>query len=798
MTAVAHAQPERPLFGNFWVTAGSQPRGIVLEDFNGDGLMDLVTAQGECPTVAISFGTNDDYLMPANPVGFGCHGEDVARGDFNEDGIADIVSTTEVGEVRMHLGTGGGAFANPVIYSVGANLLLNMDAGDFNGDGHDDVVTSSLNTPSNLWLLPGNGDGTLGVPVVVDTGFYGFVTSGHLNGDSHLDLIATEGLGTGDLVVILADGLGGFQTPVEYPVGGGVAIADLDDDGDADLATTVPSGQISFLEGNGDGSFQAPVAYPAAGVTHDRIVASDLNADGVLDLVAAGGGGASLLLGAGDGSFGAAFTTGWPGYAWDLIVTDIDKDSRPDVVGTDGQSIRIMLGNGDGTVVNGVIGLERDSTTNYVSRRFDDLDLDGLPDLVLIDDNPAGVFPLYGNVDGSFEFGVSVSSPDGLVDAAVADFGVNATPDLLMLADPSEPFGSPDKAVWVLFSLGPRNFAPSELEGPQVTANPSSLNTADLDGDGLTDVLVTDEVTNEVIVMMGLGSAQFTLPFTRYTVGTAPVAASLARIDGDLHLDLVVVNRDSDDVALLLGNGDGTFQPPSFIATGGEPSSVNLGDLNGDGNLDLVVTNQTFSVPKDVTVRLGNGDGTFGPDLRLASGIYSETATLGDLDRDGNLDLVLGTVRLYRGNGDGTFDTWSSHSGGPLSLAADVNQDGWVDLITHVSVLINLGGPGGLGFESDRTTMRWPGILGADSYNLYRGDTASLTDANLDGLADGGYGLCLSGSDPDPTDTEFTDGEEPASGGDGFFYLRAVVTASDEDLGQASSGLERSPTAACP
>ncbi len=797
-TAVVSAQPQRPQFGNFRFEAGTQPRGIEVNDFNGDGLMDLVTAQGECPTVAISFGTTDDYLMPAELVGSGCHGEDVTLGDFNEDGTPDLASTTEPGEVKVYLGTGGGSFAPANVYTV-AQLMLSIVAGDFNGDNHDDVVTVSINPPQNIWLLPGNGDGTLGAPTAIFPGYFRIVVSGHLNGDTHLDLLATDGLSDDSLLVFLADGAGGFNSPVSYAAGGGVVVVDVDDDGDADLATTLPAGQISVLEGNGDGSFQTPVGYPTQGGSPQRITAEDLNADGVPDLVAAGDGYVSLLLGAGDGSFGAAFTTDGPGFGWDVEVTDLDGDSIPDVVATDSFSLLVFPGNGDGTLLNRVLHFDWESSDGSFAAKLDDLDLDGRPDLVVVDDDPAGVYPLYGNPDGSFEFGLSVTSLDGLVDAAVGEFGVNATPDLAILADRSGPPGPAPKSLWILFSLGPRTFAPVKVEGPPVSFNPSSLTPADLNGDGKTDLLVTDEGTDEVIVMIGLGNGQFAAPFPTYAVGDAPVAAFVGRLDGDQHLDLVVVNRDSDDVAVLLGIGDGSFQPASFVGTGSAPVSVELGDLNDDGNLDLVVPNLPTSLPKDVTVRLGNGDGTFGSDLRLATGSYAEGVALGDFDRDGLVDLAIRGVTLFRGNGDGTFELGSRHTGGGRSLfVSDVDQDGWLDLIAGGRVLLNQGGPGMVGFESDRETLRWPGVLGADSYNLYRGDTASFVDGNSDGLSDGGYGVCLSASDPDPTDTVFTDSDVPTTGGDGFFYLRAVVLGVDEDLGETSSGLERLATSPCP
>ncbi len=797
------AQPERPQFGNFGIAAGSQPRGIAMADFDGDGRLDVVTGQGECPTVAISFGTPDDYLSPAVPVGFDCHGRNVATGDFNGDGTLDLASTSEPGEVFIHLGNGDGTFVwPPDVYSIG-DFNPPIVVGDFTGNGFDDVITANTgNTPLNLWLLEGNGDGTLGSPTNLIQGKFDYIVVGLLNADTHLDLVTADRNNGSSVKVFLGDGLGGFAAPVDYNVGGALVLADLDGDGDDDLATTRPSGQISVLEGNGDGTFEPPIGYATTGAGHSQITAADLDGDGALELVAAGDGALTILPGIGDGSFDTADTYSWPSYAWSIAVADLNEDGKPDVFGGDsiGSMIRVMPGLGDGTVLNRVFELEWDPASGSSGLHLADVDLDGRQDAVIIQGSSPGVFPLYGNADGSFEPGVSVTSLAGIVDATVGEFGVNATQDLVILADPSTP-GPAAKALWVLFGLSPRTYLPSEVEGPAVSDDPSTLTVADLDGDGETDVLVTDEVTDEVIVMMGLGNVQFASPFPTYPVGSAPVALALQRLDADPHLDLVVANRDSDNVAVLRGNGDGTFMPATFVATGPSPSSINLADLNDDGIRDLVVTNQPPGQAKDVTVRLGNGDGTFGADLRFPSGIYSNNSLVADFDRDGHVDLALGGLNWYRGNGDGTFEIeprGRHATGSGLVAALDVDRDGWIDIVSEDLVLLNQGGPGMVAFEPDGETLRWPGVLGADSYNLYRGDISLLVDVNTDGLPDGGFGVCLSGADPDPTDTIFSDPDVPTVGGDGFFYIRSVVSAVSEDLGNTSGGLVRVPSVFCP
>jgi hypothetical protein len=107
--------------------------------------------------------------------------------------------------------------------------------------------------------------------------------------------------------------------------------------------------------------------------------------------------------------------------------------------------------------------------------------------------------------------------------------------------------------------------------------------------------------------------------------------------------------------------------------------------------------------------------------------------------------------------------------------------------------------PPALWFEADRVTLRWSDVTVADRFDVYRGDLADLTDADDDGLPDGGHGRCVGESDADPTDTVFVDAEQPPAGANGFFYLVAFVQGLENSgLGWDSAGQNRDPAVACP
>src|SRR3989442_1019108 len=174
-----------------------------------------------------------------------------------------------------------------------------------------------------------------------------------------------------------------------------------------------------------------------------------------------------------------------------------------------------------------------------------------------------------------------------------------------------------------------------------------------------------------------------------FAAGRSPDSVAVGDFNGDGRLDLAVANFGSNDVSVLLGNGDGTFQAALSFAAGSGPSSVAVGDFNGDGNLDLAVANSGSSYP---SVLLGNGDGTFQAALSFAGRSGTSSVAVGDFNGDGKLDLAVAnlvagdssSVSVLLGNGHRTVQSaLNSSTGGtrPASVAVgDFNVDGKLDL----------------------------------------------------------------------------------------------------------------------
>ncbi len=140
--------------------------------------------------------------------------------------------------------------------------------------------------------------------------------------------------------------------------------------------------------------------------------------------------------------------------------------------------------------------------------------------------------------------------------------------------------------------------------------------------------------------------------------GASPDAVAAADLNGDGILDLVAANGAANTVSVLLGKGDGTFLAHLDFAAGSEPRDVAIGDLNGDGNLDLAVAD--FGAGGGISVLLGDGTGHFGAPLPVAGASLAVSLQIADLNGDGKADLIAAnandsTISVLLGDGTGHF-----------------------------------------------------------------------------------------------------------------------------------------------
>jgi large repetitive protein len=233
---------------------------------------------------------------------------------------------------------------------------------------------------------------------------------------------------------------------------------------------------------------------------------------------------------------------------------------------------------------------------------------------------------------------------------------------------------------------------------------PYSVTSADVNGDGKADLVVASSGTATVSVRLGDGTGIFgaRTDYATGTLSTNPYSVISSDVNGDGNADLVVANEGSATVSVLLGTGTGTFDTNIYYTTGFNPRSVTSADVNGDGKADLVVANSNSNT---VSVLLGTGTGTFGTKVDYATGTSPLSVTSADVNGDGKADLVVAnadsyTVSVLLGTGTGTFGAKTDYATGtiPKSVtSADVDGDGKADLIAAnsnsntVSVLRNTG-----------------------------------------------------------------------------------------------------------
>jgi hypothetical protein len=306
--------------------AGVAAGYVVAGDFDGDGTLDLAVAIHSDSygygAVRVFLGNGDGTFragqnIPLDPV---YNPKVMLVGDFNGDGNLDIVTgnyrngTLQGGSVSVLLGNGDGTFQPPittVLPTGGHPTLGGFAAGDIDGDGNLDLVVA--NGPNRV--LFGNGDGTfrIGNPLDASGGDAGLAVA-DLNGDGNLDVVvASHGNPDQTMSIYLGNGDGTFQPPINYVVNRmveGIAVADFNQDGNADLVTTnFTHGDVSVFLGNGDGTFQAPSSYSVGAGDWPpwTVTTGDFNGDGFPDILTANNQeNVSLLLNAADWSGGDA------------------------------------------------------------------------------------------------------------------------------------------------------------------------------------------------------------------------------------------------------------------------------------------------------------------------------------------------------------------------------------------------------------------------------------------------------------------------------------------------------------
>jgi FG-GAP-like repeat/Abnormal spindle-like microcephaly-assoc'd, ASPM-SPD-2-Hydin len=731
--------------------AGLSPNSVVVADFNGDGLPDFAVANGgldvgPSTTVSVFLQNSDGTFQPAVNYSVGNGPEAIQTGDVNGDGKADLlVLNSTDNTLSVLLGNGDGTFQTQKVTTLPTGTIPGsapLALGNFNSDNYLDVammVSLSQVGTYGINVLLGNGDGTFQAPVTYALNARPSVLAvADFNNDGKPDIAAGTSAGVS---VMLGNGNGTFQsaanTSMTNSPTAGLVIADFNQDGNLDIATSVfpPMAQtyLDLLYGNGDGTFQVqPPLNTGALEGLTPLAAGDLNGDGKPDLIASGP--IQSLLNNGDGTFSVADVL-WGIGGGAVALSDLQSNQKLDLIAEHG-AISIVWGNGDGT-----FSVFPAYSEGLGGGQLAAADLNGDNKIDLAENGP-GV--LLNTGAGFSAVSLIPVAPAATAWVGTGLFDGNSDTDLIVAGVVGGVNGS---EVGFLLGNGNGTFQPGTYWGSNVSG---PIATGDFNNDGNLDVLGvsgTGFSANEFAVLLGAGNGTFGFPVE--TAVSGPIAAlGTAKFKTGGNVDVAAIVGEAAQV--FVGNGDGTFSVGPILTSNNPPATaIAVDDLNGDGNPDLVVAAYSNgAIQGSVYVFLGNGDGTFQSPVTTAGGCQVGSIGVGDFNGDGKPDVALsngcwGDVSILLGNGNGTLQAPVQFAAGGGSLVvADFDGNGSPDLAVSgsggfVNLLLSGGAHGSAALVS-------PGILtfpGGTVGEASAQQNVGLTNTNASALTISGIAI---------------------------------------------------------
>ncbi len=518
------------------------------------------------------------------------------------------------------------------------------------------------------------------------------VVIGDIDGDGHSDVLWLD-FGSFRVHRGVGNGLFPTETTFTTPLRTSPRLVDLDQDGDLDLVGIDQGPSLAYELNDGTGTFATAVVLDSIGLGQvDGFEVGDFDGDGDNDLVTSADG-PRLLRNIGGLVFSASAITSQPDNHRVLAAGDVDGDGDLDLItdhtnATFGATL-INTGNGTFTGPN-FLGLNGSSFSNQIT--LVDLDGDGDLDILKVADDHLGV----ALNTGAGSFGAESTFATGI--DAVLQPGSFVAGDL-------DDDGDVDVVLAAIFNISVfRNNGAGGL-GPHedyAAPNPQHLRLGDVDGDGDLDVATTSRQLAGSLTLNdeGVLAAARTFDVLR---GTRHFSAASGDYNGDGDLDLVFANTDTSDLSILLGDGLGGFPTIKVAAMpgGAAPLAIATGKLDGDQDLDVVAITIASATTGKAIVFTNNGSATLASSAPIDLGLTTQFEppfpfpagiALGDLDEDGDLDLVAAIpggerVSVLLGNGNGTFGaptTFEIHPGANIRIVhlavADLDGDGHLDL----------------------------------------------------------------------------------------------------------------------
>ena len=750
----------------------SSPGDMVLADATGDGVLDVVMTvdTGSTFVIEIMKGAGDGTFTPGSlSTGATSDPGGVAVGDLNGDTVPDVVAACPgTGQIKFFQGLGNNVFLSPV--SIALPIMPSaVCLGDVDGDGDADIVAVTKDptrTVGSVGVVKNAGGGNFAAPVT----YSGLPGAGDaalvdMDLDGRLDIVAAMSCKSnieGDtsarshtVGMLLNDGTGGFRggilgvqvDPATPPTA--EVVGDFDRDGIPDLAVATEF-NVSLAHGLGNGTFGIPSTISSQ-ANAQRIFAVDINRNGTLDLILAGPTGGALLLNNGSGPF---TSNAAPANA--CAVFDMNRDGVMDVLTESGGNFTPYITSASGTTFTPRTSFASGTPSDVV---VGDWNRDGIPDFATA--TPTGVQTYQGVGNGDFMPPNTVQTGRVYTAICSADFNRDGIPDLAARENTQNVSSLEYFTRGVDVFQGASNGTFTLVRSIGTTEQRGWLLAAwDTNRDGLTDLIsssVSDAInsTNPQVgidVLLNGDANQFDMRADYVLGALSPVGGAnpvpnrrfaTGDVDRDGMPDVLPAILSGSATAGLIHTvlstppaRDNSLNNAAFYAAGLNPNSLAVGDLNRDGVLD-VVSGMGSSGP-GVAVSLGASNGTLGAGTVLTQSVAAPRVGLADLNRDGILDIVSSNgglvgpgISTMLGVGDGTFGIRNFYvfSAGADFEIGDMNRDGIPDVVATALSGITDTLRVLLGTGSGTFTGA-PGIPLQHIYDL------DLADLNRDGFLD--------------------------------------------------------------
>jgi hypothetical protein len=643
---------------------------IVLADLDGDSLAEALLPRGSHgQPYVIDFAPDPgdwktSSISPANsPGGSWVH---TRAGEVHGDGRTDLIVWL-TGELSVLSGAENLAthhwIESPAFFYPDLALAL-----DLTGDGLTDLVElDEVGTDSDLHVMRCVGAGqfeSVGITPAFAAGETGELLAADMDGDSLPDLVLAR---ESDGEVSVSIGAGGTSfgptttaasTPGATSHHGSTTI-DLDRDGDMDVIQILSLGSSPSVlsecahlnDGAGSLSSLPPTALAEQAFRLDAI---DVNADGHDELLMFGS--SRLIL---------RVTSAVPGQAHEVSLSnldpmavaaaDLDCDGRIDLAMASGDDYVVaLIATGDLEFSGLDVVVENASADLFAP---DDLDGDGLTDMVTLDNDTGDLTVLSGTPQGLVATASQLLPTTSARVLELADVDADGLVDVVLGAGGGGISNPIDGTVRLSLGLSPSTFG--SLSEIDVGEGVNDLALGDLNGDGDLDCVTPS------FEVLAFDQGGFQAP-TNYNIYSADFGVDLADIDDDGDLDGV-----SGGTKLLLGDGLGGFLSPysmTIVPGGSHPGHMNLletGDLDLDGDVDVVgARNGTFGSPtRNVSVALNDGLGGMTIVQVSSNDEFLRQVALIHVDGDGFLDLLTASdvtsqenhVAVWLGDGAGAL-----------------------------------------------------------------------------------------------------------------------------------------------